>query len=570
MSEGKVSSKRLAEAVKLGKARLAPFQEQRYTFLNEYKGNHYGAKVGEHKEPMNTLFSHASLYVPHLVFRDPRALITTANPELRPMANIFELRWDHMAREIDLRRTLRNVVLDAYFGPGIIKTGLDFGPAINEDGDTDAGYLHDAGQAFADPVDFDDYIIDSQTRSRESCDFEGNRYRVSRDYAFRSGLYDKAILERLMVHSKALKGPARAEDMSTSPGPEDEDIFEYFEFWDLWLPAERMVLTIPADAEATAGYLREQEWQGPERGPYEMLGFHWVPNNPIPLSLASIIFDLHLLININARKAANQAQRQKDVLLYDLTAAKDAETIEGAADGDMLGVQDVSRFESVSYGGTNEKVYEHQAFLEDKVSRLGGNTDLMGGMSAQSKTLGQDEMLMGNASIRIDDMRVQVYDFLKQVGKKLAWYLWTDPQSKMPLTYESEGVSVPVVFSPEQREGDFLDYNFDIVPYSMSPDSPERKYRDLMEIVDHIIVPNQDIAAAQGYMLDVHGLVAQAGRYRNMRELDTIFRSMEPMTGMGGMAAPGGAETTNISLGRAGGTRPEPSPTRESNAQSTP
>jgi len=526
--------------------------------LNAYSGPHYGDNDDSGKAPSNVLFSHAALYVPHLVSRDPHALFTTANPELRPMSNIFELAWNHLANEIALRRTLRTVVLDAYFGPGIIKTGLDFGPPVNEDGDSDVGYLHDVGQAFADPVDFDDYIIDSQTKTRESCDFEGNRYRVSRDYAFESELYKPDILEKLMVHSRAMKGPRRAEDMSTTAA-DAEQMFEYFEFYDLWLPAEGMVLTIPADVEAVVGYLREQEWNGPERGPYEMLGFNWVPNNPLPLPLASIIFDLHQLMSRQSNKAAAQALREKAILAFDRTAEDDAETIKTSADGSVVLVGNVDRGKEYKYGGTSDTVYQSLEYWEHVASRLGGNTDLLGGMQAESSTLGQDQMLMANASVRIDDMRVCVYDFVREVGKKLAWYLWTDPQKMMSLTYESQGVSVPVTFTPEQREGDFLDYNFDIVPYSMSPDSPARKYQQLLEIIETFIIPTLQIGASQGMMLDVAEVNSQFSRLTNLPELKDIYRQMAPQMGMGAMGAPGGSDTTNISLGRGGGARPEPS-----------
>lgn len=507
---------RLAAAAAAANERMKPFRRNRLAFLKQYAGPHYapraeaaGAGPGG-PEPLNLIYSLASVLLPHLVACNPRAQISTTAPSLASQAEVFSLAWNYLARQIDLARSLRTVVTDALFGAGIMKTGL---------GAAAGGELGDNGAPFADPVDLDDYFIDPAARSRPGARFEGNRYRVPLEHLMDSGLYDpKAAASVLPLYRD------RQERASGIAGPEGDGdpLGRYVELVDLWLADENVVVTLPADVEEPAGFLRQVQWYGSDRGPYEMLGFHWVSGNPLPVPPMALVFDLHVMINKVARKLGRQADRQKDLVLFDDRAADEATRIRDASDGEMVGVQSVDRYRQVSFGGPNEDGYRHLGFLFEQFSRIGGNVDLLGGLQPQSDTLGQDEMLFTNATARIDDMRLEVYEFTKHVGAKLAWYLWHDPLVELPLVGRGES---PVTFSAAQRAGRFMDYHFDIEPYSMSPDSPTRRYRRTLEWIDHVVVPTAKIAVAQGYKLDVDRLAAITGKMLNIDQSGELYRS---------------------------------------------
>ena len=377
----KSSPQRLAQAVRLADERMRAFRRNRLLFLKQYAGPYYAsasaATVGAAgPEPLNMIYGLVSVVLPHLVTRSPRAMIRTPSPRLRSRAEVFALAWDHLAREIDLGRSLRTVAADALFGAGVMKVGLAPGAHVEALSEP-AGYLHDAGQPFADPVDLDDYVIDPNARTREHAAFEGNRYRLPLDYVLESGLYDRALAEKLSAQYTDGDAPRASE---LAGGADAATGGEYVELTDLWLPAENVVVTIAGDAGAAQGFLREVQWYGPERGPYEMLGFHWMPDNVLPVPPVGLIFDLHVMINKIARKLGRQADRQKDLVLFDERVSEEAEQVRGASDGEMVGVENVDRYRQVSFGGGNERGYEHLEFLFEQFRRIGGNTDLLGGL----------------------------------------------------------------------------------------------------------------------------------------------------------------------------------------------
>ncbi len=513
------SPARLAAAAAAANERMKPFRRNRLAFLKQYAGPHYaprqqaGGAGPAGPEPLNLIYSLASVVLPHLVACNPRAMIRTTAPQLADQAEVFSLAWNHLARQIDLARSLRTVVTDALFGAGIMKTGL--GPAA-------AGELGDNGAPFADVVDLDDYIIDPAARCRPAARFEGNRYRVPLEQLMESGLYDRKAAAAI----EPLCRDGRDQTRGAAPGAGDSDALgRSVELIDLWLADENVVVTLAADVEEPAGFLRQVQWYGSDRGPYEMLGFHWISGNPLPVPPVALVFDLHVMINKVARKLGRQADRQKELVLFDDRAADEATRVRDANDGEMVGVQSVDRYRQVSFGGPNEDGYRHLGFLFEQFSRIGGNVDLLGGLRPQSDTLGQDEMLYTNATARIEDMRREVYEFTKHVGAKLAWYLWHDPLVEMPLVRrQRDGSEAAVIFSAAQRAGRFMDYHFDIEPYSMSPDSPTRRYRRTLEWIDHVVLPTAQIAAAQGRPLDVERLAAITGKMLNIDQAGELYR----------------------------------------------
>jgi len=529
------SAQKLGDAVRVANEKLKGYRANRVRFLREYAGPYYthpGAAAGASAagpQPINLLFSTVSIIVPNLSSGKPRAQVRASQLGAREFAETFALALNVLFDEIDLAKTLRRAVIDALFGVGIVKTGLCAGRAL-EDLAEPAGYLHDLGQPFADAVDLDDYVIDASARDREHAAFEGNRYRLPLDYVLESGLFRKDVAERLTPTHAETDGD-RAADLSAGAvlGDQADDLLRYVELYDLWLPHENVVVTLPAGDAGPWQYLREAEWSGPERGPYEMLGFSPVPNNVLPVAPVSVVYDLHVMINKLARKLGRQADRMKTVLAYDGAAVDDAQRIVDANDGEAVKVANVDRIREITFGGADERGYEHLAFLRQYFSEVAGNTDLIGGLRPQSETLGQDEMLWSNASLRIDDMRQHVHAFTRRVVEKLAWYLWTDPLIEMPLIKRRPGgEEVAVTFCTEAREGDFLDYHFDIEPYSLRPDSPSAQYRRLMEWLRHVVLPTASLGGEGGATLDVPRLIEMTARKLDIHAADELYGPAGP------------------------------------------
>jgi hypothetical protein len=177
----------------------------------------------------------------------------------------------------------------------------------------------------------------------------------------------------------------------------------------------------------------------------------------------------------------------------------------------------------------------------------GGNLDALGGLSPQSRTLGQDELLNAQASQRISEMKDRTLIYWRDVIRSLAFYEWTEPLRERNLEKKIIGVSesIPVKWSPETREGDFLDYNIDIDPYSLEVQSPAQKVQGIVNVFNQFIAPFGQQMQAQGIGIDFQALMKIIGNYSNLPELGEILTSASvPDISNGTGSPPQSASTT--------------------------
>ena len=204
-------------------------------------------------------------------------------------------------------------------------------------------------------------------------------------------------------------------------------------------------------------------------------------------------------MNVLINKMRTQAERQKSILIYGAEATDDAEAIKSTPDGGSCKVDDVNATKTIELGGTNPENYQWVSYVESQFSIQGGNLYGMGGRESQAKTLGQEQMMMTNATRIVDDMSNSVYEFTQSIFKKLAWYIWNDPMIQIPTIKRIEGAgSVEVIFDKYAQEGDFGDFNFKIRPYSMQRFNPSIQGQKLIQFLTSWVMPVMGIASQQG------------------------------------------------------------------------
>jgi len=510
-----------------------PMRAKREQLLNEYASGWYD-EVATTKKPLNMVFRAMSIIPPLLAAKNPRAMIRPRIAPLLPFGETFRLALNHLSEEIKLGQTLRQAVIDSMMYMGITKTGLtDGGPKVEDA----LGYLHDAGQLYCDCVDGTDYVFDVVARKKEEMDFEGNRYRVPLDYITDSGIfqnYDK-LSPTYGEYGQQAKRPERKAKRNIL-NFSIQEIRPYVEIYDVWIPAEDVIITIPSQGQGDKP-LRIVEWQGPEDGPYDLLYYHIFPESIIPIPPIWAWLDLHHFINTLARKMARRSDREKTILAYTGTAEEDATTVKEAEDNEVVRVDDVNSLKEISFGGNTEDSYNFMQWLKMVWSEQSGNLDLISGVKTQANTLGQEQMLYSNATTTIDDMINQVHNFSKSIFRKFGWYAWTDPLMQVSVTKRVAGIDLDVYFSPESKEGDFIDYNIDIEPYSSQRTNPLQRMRRIMEIVTGVILPTADIAAMQGDMLQIRPLVKSLARDLDLTdaEIDEFYKNIvqPPSSNMG-------------------------------------
>lgn len=527
---------RLTRAVDYSRQRLEVYRRNRYEALQQYVGHNYSEDGSRRRVPVNFLELAVNIYKRNLVAQNPKVLVTTVHTELLPQALEFEVVINKLLREIDFSASLDEYVTDAIFSLAVMKVGVTSGDMAE-----DAGFFHDAGQPFADRVDLDDWVHDMTARRYEEIQYAGNRWRATVQGIADSEMF-RASMDEILAHQTRMQFNEQGDERTGLLGRGQTGEFEEWErtveLWDLWVPRgtssrEPLVVTFLADDR---GALVEEkpvnivEWEGPEEGPYYPLGFGTVPNNTMPLSPVSLMMDLHELSNVLFNKLGRQAQRQKTITGVQGGADADGNRILRSEDGEMIRLDNPSNTKEFNFGGIDQTNLVFFLQVRDLFYQLNGNLDLLGGLSPQSRTLGQDELLQDNASERLVEMRNQTTKVVRKIVTTLAKYRWYDPLSDITEVKRIPGsdIELPFRFSPELQEGDFVDYNFDISPFSMVDNSPGQKLRSMANIFDRFIAPYIAQMEQSGVGIDFNQLMRTVAKYSDLPELEQILTLTTP------------------------------------------
>jgi len=502
-------TRRIQRAIAAWQKMMEPMLEHRRRMLSYYASGYYSnQKPKKYAHILNLIDRGVSILLPFLVGQNPRIIVNSKSPRLRGWAYTTQLALEHLLKEMDFSsRTLRPAVRNSLFGMGIVKVGLAKAAEVEI-----GGYLHEVGQPYADVIDDCDYVGDVSAKDRENFEFEGHRYRLPTDFA--REFFGPKHADSIKPDYK-LFGDTSPEAIAKGDLTEEayHTLREYSEFYDIWLPDEHVIITLRPEGKGSR-ILRTVEWEGPEGGPFVTLGYKYFPDTPIPIPPVYHWLDMDTMINVLANKMRRQAEREKSILAYEEVATEDAENIVGTPDGGTCKVSDIDRIKEIHFGGVNDQNYKWVDWIEYHWSKQAYNADTLGGRSAMAETLGQEQMLLANASRAIYDMAGEVHNFTKKIVERLAWYLWTDPLIEIPVVKRIPGLEdLTVVFSQAAKEGDFYDFNFDIEPYSMRLESPDLKYQKLLSFMTQWVLPILPLAAQQGNQLDVNIATRDLAKY---------------------------------------------------------
>lgn len=528
-----VEPRKLMKSVQVGFDKMRHFRRARMRILTQYVGRFYQRRRQDSLEsskayPVNFIYKAMTTLIPNLVYNDPKGRISTNYLDYRPYAESLELATNHLVYEINLRHTLRMVLTDAVILAGWLKTGIGTsGQTLDLD-----GTLHDPGQPYADRVDPDDMTVDPFARTLEEAYYLGNRIRVAKNYLLEHRILREKEINKLQTRydypnwSEATLMSHSADSanyLAVNQGP-----VEYVDLVEVYIPYEQKIVTIPYDPSGHGyqkEYLREVEYEGPETGPYHMMGFAFAPDNIMPIAPAMMWLDLHDMGNKIARKIARQAERQKTVLAYEASAWEDAADIRDADDGESIRVDNVDAIKEVSYGGANEEGYQYMEWAERHFSDIAMNIDLLSGEGTNEPTATQAEITQANTSVRLADMQNLVYSFTGGVMRDLMFFLHTDPFIQLPLVKRVNGVDQQVHYTPEMREGDWADYHLKVIPFSMARQDPNVKVRRLMEFAANVIPAFAGAMQMLGPAFNIENAISIVGREMGIEELDEIINS---------------------------------------------
>jgi len=555
----------LWQAIHWSRRRMQPFREKRLRAIRQYVGFNYSDDGSLDRVPVGLLEMLISVYTSHLSTIADSVSVSTRIAKLKMQATTLTLVTRFLINELRIRDSLEQIVRDALFSVGIAKVGLERFGSVEVDSE-----FHDVGRPFVNPVSLDDFVIDMQAKRFGAHQYIGNRYRLPYEEVMQSPWFEnKDQLSPVARTSYNEFGDEREGVVSAGEEGDPDDYCQEVELWDIYVPRENMMITLPSEEAGGGLPIMERKWDGPEIGPYRMLGFGDVPGNLMPLSPVSTIMDLHELANRIFNKLGRQTDRQKTVLGVDSSATDDGTRIVNASDGDVIALDHPDKGREYRFGGIDQISLGFLLQVKQLFSYFGGNIDVLGGLGPQSDTLGQDQLITAGANMRMQMLQRKAAEFSQGVLRDVAWYAWQDPMFDPTLAKRVEGtdIEVPVSFKLEEREGDFFDFNFKVDAYAEPVRSPSQKLQTTMMIFERLIGPYLPMIQQAGAMLDWQAFLKQVADQAGMTEEFSDFLRysrpdpvMQQMMGGGGQSshertmAPN-TTRTNVRVNRPGATQ---------------
>ena len=525
----------LLKSIDWSMTQLTKPKEERIQSIRQFTGNHYGAGTTDLNTPVNFLKLATDIFLRVLSPRNPRCMITTKYSELKPTAATFQMAVNEIPKRINLAKTLKRMVMEALFSVGFIKVGLHTtGTAL--------GYEY--GEPFIDIVTLDDIVLDMSAKRMDLIQYIGNTYWLPFEKFMDTADLTKKARQKLHADESELfgdHGAMRAESIGS-----DGNATEYekrIKLRDVFIPHEDVMMTY---AVTDREKLQDFDWEGPDRGPYHVLGFTEVPGNLMPLAPIPTWRDLHELGNVLYRKLGNQADDQKTVLGFSGADETDITSFKNASDGDGIPYHGAEP-KTLTAGGVSQTTLAFWLSLKDVFAYFAGNIDSIGGLSAQTQTVGQDKLLSEAANAQVQDMAEATKDITERVFESLAWYEWNDPigdkiiQKKIPGTE----MTIPVPWNVEAKMGEFDLFDMKIDVHSMQDNSPQTKLQKLDLIMQRYIGPFLPMIQAEGGRLDMVDLMRIIAKYTDFEELAEIIKwNDQPPNKMAGLPAGGSKGNT--------------------------
>lgn len=501
---------KIAALVKLGFKRTETYCNQRAMFIKEFTGQYFRKQSGLTGDtPINLLFSTVRAYVPNLVMQNGVNMVTTEILSHKSYAELLGFGLDSLHGQIKIKNKLRALIVDAIFGIGIAETGISATDTLIgfDDGDCDPG------QVYTQIVDLDDFCFDPHCTNLSEALFLGRAVTVQRAKLYDIDGLDHDLIKRLPGAFTNTGDKKKVEQLSKQHInlSEMQDVEDYVTICKIWVPEAQSIIYM-ADPRTTIfdEFLGVTDFYGPDTGPFRFLTLTPpVPKNPLPVAPVGIWFDLHNMANRVFKKLMGQVDAQKDVILHDPALADVVQDIIDGPDLAVIACANPNGIQTVSLGGQNKDNVEMAGQLSLWYNYIAGNPEQMAGVAQSAKTATQSQIMQSNASITLNDMRDLVYDFTANISSDHAWYLHTDPMIEIPKTKRETGKEeIQLWLTPEQRQGDFLEFSFKIQQRSMSRLDPQTRTQRVEYFTTNTL-PSA-VAAAQ--------MMGQMGRQFNLEK----------------------------------------------------
>ena len=525
---------RLLKAIKSSRDALESYRRVRLANIKQYCGSWYSTDVTDDKILVNLMNQAARIYTVALAANNPQVLVSTPRMENLPFARRFEVNLNKLISDMALDATFRAIILDAFFtiGCGVVMmrdTDTRFHGLLESEEDV---WL-DPGEPWLNRGSPDDLILDMPAKERTKMRFCGHRYRADYEKVMDEPGYLKKVKDKLKPTSReSFDTTDAARELGTDPS-EDDDLKDMIWLQDVWIAENRSVVTMACDQDLEP--LIERDWTGSQAGPYKFLSLGDVPDRIIPAAPAMNLVGQHRFMNRLYRRMELDSDAHRVVNVYPPSAAEDAEKLRNAERNSWHRLNDPRSIQQVELGGIDQRDMALATYLMDVFDRMGGNLQAMGGLGAQAATLGQEELIHGQLSRNVADMRMAVVSFASDCILDLARLMWEDENLELrsSIPVGNSGIEVRSDWRPGHRVGAFEDYEFPVEPYSMVFKTPEQKLQELFQVLQQI-APLWPMFQASGATLDAEAIVDEIARLKNRPEFKRFITFANPAMMLGG------------------------------------
>lgn len=525
------------------------FREEHMRGVRRLAGNRYSPNAAAKRTYINLISLYVNIVSRSLISNNPRAMLSTFDRAQKATVSAAETWLNQELVRQNFAGTMRRIVLDALFSVGIGKVSI--GTPANS---ALVGWRLKAGEPYIARVNLDDFVFDHRARDFDEVSFIGHRYRVPLEIARNDPHFSKKARENLQAQDQIQynqEGDERIGEIGRFHYGSDEDMEEMIELWEVYLPRHRCVKTFSEDDLSgptsawdgqTPTALREQDWIGPETGPYKILAFQILPGQIFPKGPIQDLIELDEAANESYRKLMRQAARLKINTVCSSSNPEDGEALRTANDGDNVPVQDPKAVSEIVQGGPHGGLFQWMKDVVDRFMVMGGNLLTMGGLAPQAGTLGQEELLAQQSNGQVASMQDSTVTFVSDVCSSALWYFWNDPRLVMKSPVNDPRLPdvdyVREVFpwnhaDPGQlrRTGDVPDLKID--PYSMRHSTPQQRVKDLMQVVTQVYVPMAALAQQQNIAFDFNAFLGIVAKYLDAPDLQSILTIQEQQGDVG-------------------------------------
>ena len=528
---------RLYKAIRSSRDALEPFRRVRHTLIKDYVGSWYNESGAENKTLVNLINQTARIYTVALAANNPSVLVSTPRMDMLPFARRFEVNLAKLISDMALDETFRMIVLDAFFclGCGVVMmrdTDTRFHGLLASEEDV---WL-DPGEPWFNRVSLDDLILDMTAKELSKMRYCGHRYRADFEKVMDEPGYNKKVKDKLRPTNREHHDSVGAtRDMASDWGSaQDDDLKDMIWLQDIWIAENNTIVTLPCDQQDMEPLI-ERPWTGSQAGPYKFLSLGETPDNIIPTSPAMNLKGMHDLQNRLHRRMEADSDANRVVNVYPPGMEDDAERLRTAERNGWYRAKSPESIKQFQSGGVDQRDMALATFIQTEYDRLAGNLQAMGGLGQQASTLGQEELIHGNVSKNVADMRMAVVSFASKCILDLGRLMWEDETLELKTSMEvgNTGINVNSDWTPDYRQGEFDDYEFRIEPYSMIFKTPEQRLQELFQVLREI-APLWPMFQASGASIDAQAIVEEIARLKNRPEFKRFITFAAPSEMLGG------------------------------------